>query len=214
MKWIRAIKQWLVRRKLVAALLALALVTLTPALCIKFLAPSHEAQPTEAFFIPRLSDDEMRDPEIAMKYGIRGYVDLTPQDSPPEAMRRGEAWTTTVVLHFVSHTPDLAEVQLHICSISAHTGQGAGTYYYREDGEREYFDYTSLVSYCPGGTFRLGNGETLTVQLAFRVPSDCPESIDEVHLSPCGIEAFDGDGSSVPILNPMGAMVSIAPSAM
>jgi hypothetical protein len=216
MKWIRAVKQWFARRKLVAALLVLTLATLTAELCIKFSVPLHDGNPAEFTPMPTLVDDDIRDPQRAMKYGIRGYVELTPQDSPPQAMKRGETWTTTLVFHFVSHTPDLTEVQLDIGSVSAYPVPRPGTYYYREDGEKARFDFTSLVSYSPGGRFRLRAGETLTVQMMYRVPLDCPESIKEVYLGPWGIKASDGEEGHIqviPTFNSMWGTGSIVPTA-
>jgi len=177
MCWLKMIlKAWSMKKKLlIIGLVVLVVAVATPILCINLLGSGTMQQDFEEFgvglFCP--TDDDIRDPEFALQHGILGYVELTWVDAPPIAMHQGEAWSGTCLAHFVSHTCEVTEAELHIdLGVSP---ASAGTYYRREDGTEGFLNYSSLVKYSPKGIFTLRDGETLTIGVT--VSADVPRSI-------------------------------------
>ncbi len=164
------------KRKLILGLMLLALVMLAPLSCAQ---PKGEP---EGKSIPSITHVEIRDPEVAQKYGIRGYLDINLSAESPEVLyvKRGEAATITILLHFVSHVPELTEVEVNIdpedsdCKIEQ--------YYVIEDAEgdiieRGVININELMSYSPNGTITMEANQTLPLTMAIRVPADLPEGI-------------------------------------
>lgn len=128
-----------------------------------------------------LTPEDIRDPEIALQHRILGYVELTWMDVlPPSAMRPGETWTGKWLAHFVSHTCEVTEAELHI-----EPGEGAyraGRYYTGEDGTEVFLDYSRFLRYWPQGVFKIKADETMVIEVTLRVPADLPRRIQDLRL--------------------------------
>jgi len=153
------------------AILASALVFASPASLFRL----------EEISKPFLTGMEIRNPEIALKYGITGYLEITySSDSPSHlVVVRGGAINITILLHFVSHTPKVTETQVNIDPKS----RGGLTIEYRDVNFREF------VSYNPSGNITIKAGEPLPVTMTITVPKDLPSYITSIPLGAMGILA-------------------------
>jgi hypothetical protein len=200
-----AVRSKLMKRKLIVGLAILAAAVATPILCISLLGSGAAQQDNEitegqesgvlghGLFCP--THGNIRDPEFALRHGILGYVELTWEDDPPLAMHRGETWNGTWFAHFVSHTCEVTEAELHI-----EPGGGtlrAGTYYHHEDGTQGFLDFSSLLRYDPDGVFRIKAGETMAIAVTIQVPADLARSVRVFPVHPLGIW-IDGSPYQLP----------------
>jgi hypothetical protein len=146
----------------------------------------------ELITIPVLGGEGIRNPEIASKYGITGYLEITyPSDSPslPSIDRdRGGEININILLHFVSHTPEVTNVQVNI---DPKNPRG----YRIEQGD---VIFNELVSYSPSGNIVIKAGETIPVIMSIRVPENLPWYIEAIPLGAMGIEA------NAPIISEIG----------
>ncbi|MGA8848350.1 MAG: hypothetical protein WB564_00780 [Dehalococcoidia bacterium] len=128
-----------------------------------------------------LTDTEICNPEIALQYGITGYLEIIhPSDSPmPLYVDRGGEINITILLHFVSYLPEVTEAQLNI-DPNPKTG-GVGIW------EGGVF-FNDLVSYNPSGNISVKDGETIPVTMSFRIPENFPSSIEALPLCAMGID--------------------------
>jgi hypothetical protein len=199
MGWFKVV---LMRRKLIVGLAVLTVAVAMPILCINLLGSGTMQQDDEitkeqefgefgvGLFCP--TDDDIRDPQIALQHGILGYVELSWVDDPPIAMHQGEVWSGTCLAHFVSHTCEVTEAELHI-----EPGEGAlrgGRYYTREDGTEVFLDYSRFLCYWPQGVFKIKADETMVIEVTLRVPSDLPRSIQDFRLYPYDIWVGEHQG--------------------
>ena len=191
------------KRKLIVGLVVLTVAVLTPILCIKLLGSETIQQDNEvteeqefegfgiALFVP--TEEQIRDPEFALQHRILGYVELTWMDAlPPPAMRSGETWTGKWLAHFVSHTCEVAEVELHI-----EPGEGSltgGKYYTREDGTEVFWNFSRFLSYWPQGVFDIEANETMVIEVTLQVSADLPRSIQDFRLYPFDIWVGEHQG--------------------
>jgi hypothetical protein len=210
-------KSWSLKRKLIFGLTVLTLVVLIPVLSINIRATSPagtvennaaggdtsalvgdaaEADISEENAILFLPFVDWRDPEIAAKYGAHGYVEFSLKDAPQDlALSRGEEWSGTILVHFISYTQDLTETQVHLYphgkdgrgGISNERFAGSGGLVIGKTYEGGFFDFTDLIDYNPSGTIVIGDGETLPIEMTMRIPADFPESIKTVPLAFMGI---------------------------
>lgn len=155
----------------VLALLACALLFVSPA------SPFF----IESIGIPTLTGMEIREPEIALKYGVTGYLEITyPSDSPsPLFINRGGEINMNILLHFVSYTPEVTEAQVNIDPKSP---WGLRI----EQGD---VIFNELVSYNLSGNISIKAGETIPVTMSIRIPENFPSSIEAIPLGAMGISA-------------------------
>jgi len=177
-------------RKLILGLMLLAIVMLAPLSC---------AQPKsgpEMESVPFITDVEIRDPETALQYGMLGYVDiLLPSDAPETVhINRGETADITILLHFVSHVPELTEIEVNIDPKKS--DYKMEQCYVIEDAEgniieRGVINVNELISYSPNGTITMEANQTLPITMTIRVPADLPEGImpTSFPVNPMGITA-------------------------
>jgi len=199
MGWLKVIsKAWLVKKKLIVGLAVLVVAVATPILCINLLGPPGVEEGVDEIEVHAictlvLTPEDIRDPQIALQHGILGYVELTWMDTlPPSVMRPGEIWRGGWLAHFVSHTCEVAEAELHI-----EPGEGAlrgGRYYTREDGTEVFLDYSRFLCYWPQGVFKIKADETMVIEVTLRVPSDLPRSIQDFRLYPYDIWVGEHQG--------------------
>jgi hypothetical protein len=134
----------------------------------------------ETVNIPFIGPMEIRNPDIASKYGIPGYLEILPAGSSEELyISRGGEANTTILLHFVSYTPELAEIEV---SIDTEDAPSIRACYSILDAEGNVIGdgvihVNRLVSYSPSGRVVVKAGETLPVTMTIRVPADLPERI-------------------------------------
>jgi len=175
------------REKFNLRIMILVFVALASLACALLLANSSP-EPNEPNFeememvgMPFLTYMEIRDPEIALKYGVTGYLEITyPSDSPsPLFMDRGGEINIKILLHFVSHTPEVTEAQV---SIDPKGPWGL---------KMEYRDviFNEFVSYNPSGNITIKAGETKPVIMSIRIPENFPRSIEAIPLCGMGIRA-------------------------
>ncbi len=134
----------------------------------------------EGVSIPVITHIEIRNPDIAAKYGIPGYLEILPAASSESLYigRGGEA-NTTILLHFVSYTGELTEIEV---SIDTEDTPSVSVCYGILDAEgnviaKGVIRVNQLVSYSPSGNVVVKAGETLPVTMTIRVPADLPERI-------------------------------------
>jgi hypothetical protein len=127
-----------------------------------------------------LNDTEIRNPEIASQYGITGYLEIIhPPDSPsPLSVDRGGEINITILLHFVSYSPEVTEAQLNIDPNPKTGGEriGVGGVFFND-----------IVSYNPSGNISMKAGDTIPITMSFRIPEDFPSSIEALPLCAMGI---------------------------
>lgn len=166
------------RERFSLRLTILTFVALTLLAC----APVFAGAPfNEVEDISSLTHIEIREPDIALKYGITGYMEITyPPDSPGFlSVDRGGQIDTGILLHFVSYTPEVTEAQVNIDPMSP---WGL---------KIEYRDviFNEFVSYNPSGDITIKAGETIPVVMSIRIPEDFPSSIEAIPLGAMGITA-------------------------
>ena len=165
----------------VLALLACALLSV---------GSSLELNEPKIIGIPTLTGMEIRDPEIALQYGITGYLEITyPSDSPSLlSIDRGGDININILLHFVSYTPEVTEAQVNI------DPKGPGGY------KIEYLDvnFREFVSYNPSGNIVIKAGETIPVIMNIRIPENLTSDIEAIPLGAMGIR------TNVPMIDELG----------
>lgn len=161
------------------------------------LSVSSSPEPNEPNFeememvgVPFLTHLEIRDPEIALKYGVTGYLEITyPSDSPSLlSIDRGGDININILLHFVSYTPEVTEAQVNI------DPKGPGGY------KIEYLDvnFREFVSYNPSGNIVIKAGETIPVIMNIRIPENLTSDIEAIPLGAMGIR------TNVPMIDELG----------
>lgn len=135
--------------------------------------------------IPSLTPLEIRNPEIAPKYGIVGYVEITLVPGSPESLSigRGEEANITILLRFVSHVPEITETQV---KIDPKSREGLMIEQCYATG---VVSINKLVSYNQSGIVALKAGQTLPVTLTIRIPIDFPSGVSSFPLGAVGITA-------------------------
>jgi len=144
----------------------------------------------ETGIAPFLTHIEIRDPETALKYGVTGYLEITyPSDSPSLLfIDRGGEININILLHFVSHTPEVTEVQVNIDPRDS----------WGLEIEIEGVKLNDFVSYHPSGSISIKAGEAIPVIMSIRIPADFPSSIEAIPLGGMGISA------NVPVIDELG----------
>ncbi len=134
--------------------------------------------------IPFLAHEDVMNPEIAKKYNISGYIEIT---SANGSILRGNNSTVTFYLHFVSHNPNVRETKVRIDP----KGDGlAITQIYLDDkGERKELRLNDFVKYEPQGVITIKDGETIAVKMTIRIPKLKASYIPEFPVGPVGISA-------------------------
>jgi len=140
--------------------------------------------------VPFLTGMEIRNPEIALKYGVTGYLEITyPSDSPSLLfIDRGGEININILLHFVSYSPEVTEAQINIDPMHPW-------------GPRiEYRDviFNEFVSYNPSGNITIKAGETIPVMMSIRIPANFPSDIEAIPLGAMGIR------TNVPMIDELG----------
>ena len=144
----------------------------------------------EEIAISSLTGIEIRNPEIALQYGVAGYLEITyPPDSPRFlSVDRGGEININILLHFVSHTPQVTETQVNI--------DPEGPWGLKI----EYGDviFNEFVSYNPGGNITIKAGEAIPVIMNIRIPEDFPSYVETIPLGAMGIT------SDLPVISELG----------
>ena len=174
------------RERLLKGLLGMMisfLVVLALLACYRYFAISsfEPSEPESGGTIISLSGDEIRNPEIALKYGVTGYFEITyPSDSPSHLfVDKGGEINIDILLRFVSHTSEVTATQVNI---DPNNPLGLRI----EQGD---VIFNELVSYNPSGNITIKAGETVPVIMTIRIPEDLPWYIDKIPLGGMGIEA-------------------------
>jgi len=167
-------------RLMILVFVALALLACAP-LFVSSSPEPNEPKFEEMVGVPCLTGMEIRDPEIALKYGVTGYLEITyPSDSPSLLfIDRGGEININILLHFVSHTPEVTEAQVNIDPKSP---WGLRI----EQGD---VIFNELVSYNLSGNISIKAGETITVMMSIRIPENFPSYIEAIPLGAMGITA-------------------------
>ena len=152
MGWFKMIlRGWSVKKKMMIGLAILVVAMVTPILCINLLGSGTMQQDNEitkeqefegfgiALFCP--TSDDIRDPEFAKEEGILGYVELAWMDALPEelTLRPNGEWVGTMLIHFVSHVPEIADVEVQVDPNGEH-GLSKSKVYRDEDGNQRVLD--------------------------------------------------------------------------
>jgi len=169
------------RKKFRLGIMISVFVALATVACAMLFAGPTNPSRMEGTGIPALTEVEIRDSETALKYGATGYLEITyPSDSPSLlSIDRGGEININILLHFVSHTPELTELQVNIDPKS----RGGLSISYRDVNFREF------VSYNPSGNITIKAGETIPVIMSIRIPENLSSYIEAIPLGAMGIQA-------------------------
>jgi hypothetical protein len=164
--------------------LALAIIALLPVMAVMQIQvdtpefdqqETSEADQTETpipIDDPFLSEIEVRNPDVALKYGIQGYIEITTAPGTPNRLNLTgvEELNITLQLHFVSHKPEFTETVVNLnpkskygLTIEQCLGDGRGSV--------KLNDY---VKYSPSGRIVLKASQILFVTMTLRAPEDYP----------------------------------------
>jgi hypothetical protein len=169
------------REKFNLRILILVFVALALLACAPLLASlSSAANINEIKSVILLTGVEIRNPEIALQYGVRGYLEITyPSDSPSLlAVHRGGEINIDILLHFVSYSPEVTEAQV---TIDPNSPWGPTI------GQGDVI-FNQLVTYNPSGNITIKAGETIPVIMTIRIPEDFPSYINSIPLGGMGIQ--------------------------
>jgi len=165
------------REKFNLRIMILVFVVLASLACAQLVASSPF---NEIECVVSLTGMEIRNPEIALQYGVTGYLEITyPSDSPSLLfIDRGGEININILLHFVSYTPEVTEAQVNI-DPKGPCGPGI-----------EYRDvkFNEFVSYNPSGNISIKAGETIQVIMSIRIPANFPSYIGAIPLGAMGIQ--------------------------
>ena len=148
--------------------------------------------------VPALMSFQYKDPGVALKYGILGYVEISlPQDSPLRKenqlpVKRGGEINIPLLLTFVSHTPELKEVGVVLDPTLREGVVWVEKYYVVTDEKgnvvkRDRFIVNDYLSYNLKRVL-IKAGETLPVILTVHIPQDFPP-VSSFTLNPFGIKS-------------------------
>jgi len=179
------------RRKFKSGIMISVVVALASvAFVLLIVGSSPEPKFEEIKYVPALTELEIRDREIALKYGVTGYLEITyPSDSPSLlSIDRGGDININILLHFVSYTPEVTEAQVNI------DPKGPGGY------KIEYLDvnFREFVSYNPSGNIVIKAGETIPIIMNIRIPENLTSDIEAIPLGAMGIR------TNVPMIDELG----------
>ena len=178
------------REKFRLGIMILAFVALAALICAAVPLSSSSEPNLKIESISSLTGIEIRNPDIALQYGITGYLEITyPSNSPSLlSVDRGGEIDVNTLLHFVSYTPEVTEAQVNIDP----TGP------WELGIEQDDVNFNDLVSYNPSGNISIKAGETLPVTMSIRVPEDFPSTIEAIPLGAMGIT------SDFPVISELG----------
>ena len=157
----------------------LILVLVASLACAPLFASLSSESESRGIAIPFLTSMEIRNPEIALQYGVKGYLEITyPSGSPTSlAVNRGGEININILLYFVSYTPEVTEAQVNINP----RGPWGLTI---EQGD---VIFNEFVSYNLSGDLVIKAGETVPVMMSVRVPENLPSDIEAIPLGDYGI---------------------------
>jgi hypothetical protein len=157
--------------------------------CVYFSLP----QITHVEYVTLLMGQDIRNPEIALQHGIKGYVEIIyPPDSANLSIGRGDQIDIDILLHFVSYTPELTEAHV---SIDPKSARGGITEQYLKDARGEFVKdggrvtLNDFISYNASGNLTIRAGETLSLTMSIRIPENFPKSISAFPVVPLGFWA-------------------------
>jgi hypothetical protein len=160
-------------------ILILVLVVIALSVYAHLFASSSSESESRGIAIPFLTSIEIRNPEIALQYGVKGYLEITyPSGSPTGlAVNRGGEININILLHFVSYTPEVTEAQVNINP----RGPWGLTI---EQGD---VNFNEFVSYNLSGDLVIKAGETVPVMMSVDIPENLSSSIEAIPLGDYGI---------------------------
>jgi hypothetical protein len=173
------------REKFRLGIMISVFVALAALICAAVLLSSsseaNEPKFTEIVGVPLLTGMEIRNPEIALQYGITGYLEITyPSDSPSLlSINRGGEININILLHFVSYTPEVTETQVNIDP----KGPWGLKIEYRD------VIFNEFVSYNLSGNISIKAGETIPAIMNIRIPENFPIYIEAIPLGSMRITA-------------------------
>ena len=136
----------------------------------------------EPIGICSITDLEIKNPEIALKYGIEGYIKIKLANKTRDLILREGETNITLLIRFVSHSPNLTETVINL-DPEDEDGPVAGRYL--QSGE--LIKLNDYVSYQPNGQITLKAGQLLNVTMTIRITDDFP--IISVPVRAVGITA-------------------------
>jgi hypothetical protein len=170
---------------------ALAVLSLTV-----YVTSSINAAAVREGSVPALTPLEIRNPEIATKYGITGYLEISSApDTPSSLTIIGNETSITFLLHFVSYLPNITETQV---TLDPSSGLGLSIQQVYNGGT---ININDLVSYSVGKTITIKSGEVVPVTLTIHKPANFPHGIS-FPAGPVGIMA------NVPIIDNTGVYIN------
>jgi hypothetical protein len=145
--------------------------------------------------IPLLTSQEIRDPEEALEWGIKGYVEVTLAQGTPTALsiEKGGQKTIPVLISFVSYVPEVTET---IVTVDPESDDGLliEAYYTLVDENGEVYEQgiinvNKLVTYNPSGNILVKSGQTVPLTLTIAIPATYPPGgVEFLPLGPVGID--------------------------
>lgn len=151
------------------------------------------------FDAPFLSDTEIANASIAVPYGVKGYIQATVAAGTPkllDAARNGGRVEVTILLHFVSYSPELTQTEVNIDPLNS-SGLVLKIVTYSD----RVININELIDYEPKGLLIIRENETLAVKTTITFPADVLGSLQDFYLSCVGMAA------NVPILEKMDVII-------
>ena len=173
-------------RRFLIPTIAFALAVLSLAV---YIASSIDTANAREGSVPALTPLEIRNPEVATKYGITGYLEInSAPDTPSSLTITGNETSITFLLHFVSYLPNVTETQV---TLDPSSGLGLSIQQVYSGGT---INVNDIVSYNVSRTITIKSGEVVPVTLTIHKPESFPHGIS-FSAGPVGIMA------NVPIID-------------
>lgn len=127
--------------------------------------------------VPFLTDLEIRNPEIARKYGVKGYLEIkltnisSARGRPVISGRKGKETRIPLLLHYVSYDEKFNEIKVVLDPM----GPGLSIIKVLPNGEEVLIN--RYVRYEPSGALSIKHNQTIEVIMIVEVPKGFPLTI-------------------------------------
>lgn len=144
-----------------------------------YTAPGEAGESTSPtiIYIPALDDLEIRNPEIARKYGVKGYLEIklanisSAKGRPVISGKKGKETRIPLLLHYVSYDEEFNEIKVVLDPM------GPGLSIIKVLPNREEVLINQYVRYEPSGSISIKHNQTIEVTMIVNVPKGFPLTI-------------------------------------
>jgi hypothetical protein len=161
------------------------------------LEQSTQSNPTqlgEPHSIPFLTEREIRDPDIARRYGIKGYVEITLAADTPTVIQlaKGEQRSFLLHINFVSYDARITETTITL-DPNHENGLLIEAIYTLVNDQNEVYtrgtiNVNELITYDPMGDIRIHAGQPVSVTLTITISHNYPGGVEFLPIGPVGVD--------------------------